>query len=256
MELDRESGEARSIHGYVSLFLDWDWQGAAEAMAEAREMEPNSVMVLADSVLFLALSGDTEQAILHANRATELDPMSPQTLFWKGWARFVAERYEEAIAGFKDSLEIDPDGAYPTLWIGAARGLMGEHAEALVWARRAEDLATDSKNTDFLAVLAATYVMGGQPDEARRILKRVESLENEKQSFPTQRSYIHGWLGEYEEAADLSDIAFDERNPGVIFWGNHPVCDASRAHPRIVQRLKELGFPAIRPMKPWQPIES
>ncbi len=149
MELDPESGEARSIHGYVSLFLDWDWQGAAEAMAEAREMEPNSVLVLADSVLFLALSGDTEQAILHANRATELDPMSPQTLFWKGWARFVAERYEEAIAGFKDSLEIDPDGAYPTLWIGAARGLMGEHAEALVWARRAEDLATDSKKHRF-----------------------------------------------------------------------------------------------------------
>ena len=145
-------------------------------------------------------------------------------------------------------------GASSGIGEAAAVALAEAGAEVTIVARRAEALDPDSRNTDFLAVLGATYVMGNSPDDARRQLSKVEALETEGRSFWPQRSYIHGWLGEYEAAADCADHAFAERNPGLIYWGNHPVCDASRAHPRIVENLKALGFPAIRPMRPWQPV--
>jgi TolB-like protein/Tfp pilus assembly protein PilF len=256
VELDPDSGEARSIHGYVSLFHDWDFETAGRSLEQAREMEPNNVAVLGDSTLFLALTGAAQAAIALSERAAELDPMSATTLFWKGWAQFVAEDYAAAIETFAQSLETDPGFSYPALWTGAAHGLAGRPDQARAWARRAEALEPASRNTDFLAVLGATYVMGNRPDDARRQLSRVESLEQGELSFDTQRAYIHGWLGEYEAAAALAERAFAERNPGVIFWANHPVCDASRAHPAIMTHLEALGFPVVRPMKPWVPREG
>jgi tetratricopeptide (TPR) repeat protein len=219
-------------------------------------MEPNNVSVLGDSIQFLALSGSVEEAIAIADRCAELDPLSAPILFWQGWTRFVAEDYPGAIAGFAESAAVDPAFPYPALWTGAARGLLREPREALSWARRAEALDPDSRNTDFLAVLAATYVMGNRPDDARRQLEKIESQEKDDLSFWPQRSYVHGWLGEYDAAAECADHAFAERNPGVIYWGNHPVCDAARAHPRIVANLEALGFPAIRPTRPWEPVED
>ncbi|MGI9264343.1 MAG: tetratricopeptide repeat protein, partial [Gammaproteobacteria bacterium] len=66
--------------------------------------------------------------------------------------------------------------------------------------------------------------------------------------FPTQQGYLHGWLGEYDKAFEFYEKAFAERNPGVIFLGNHPVCDPPRSDPRIMKMLEAMGFPAIRPM--------
>jgi TolB-like protein/Flp pilus assembly protein TadD len=248
IELDPESGEARSIHGYTKLFLEWDWQTAGDEMKLAREMEPNNVAALCDSVLFLALTGSVDESVRIADRIVELDPISADALFWQGWARFLAERYEEAIEILHTSIAANPALPYPPLWIGAAYGMMGMAGEALTWARKAEALDPESRNTDFLAVLGATYVMGGESDETRRVLQRVGDLQTDDVRFPTQQGYLHGWLGEYDEAVAFYKIAFAERNPGVIFLGNHPVCDKPRSDPRIIKMVEGMGFPAIRPM--------
>jgi TolB-like protein len=250
IELDPESGEARSIHGYTKLFLEWDWKTAGDEMKLAREMEPNNVAALYDSVLFLALTGSVNESEAVADRIAELDPMSADALFWQGWTRFLAERYEEAIEIFMASIEVDPALPYPPLWIGAAYGMMGKAGDALTWARKAEALDPESHNTDFLAVLGATYVMGGHSDDARRLLKRIGNLETDDARFPAQQGYLHGWLGEFDEAVAFYEKAFAERNPGVIFLGNHPVCDQPRSDPRIMKMLEGMGFPAIRPMLP------
>ncbi|KPK60535.1 MAG: hypothetical protein AMJ59_05400 [Gammaproteobacteria bacterium SG8_31] len=256
--LDPESGEARSIHGYVTLLLEWDWQTAIHELKRAREMEPNNISVLNDSILILALTGSADEAAGIADHASELDPMSPMTLFWRGWSRFLLEQYPQAIEIFKASMEADPTLPYGPLWTGAAYGMMGEKGKATEWARHAERLEPESRNTDFLAVLGATYVMGGQPDETRRILRRVESLERDAAKFPTQRGYLHGWLGEYDQAVECYTRSFAERNPGVIFLANHPVCDVPRSDPRIVKMVEGMGFPAIRPMisVPGQPSDN
>jgi len=250
IELDPESGEARSIHGYTKLFLEWDWQTAGDEMQLAREMEPNNVAALCDSVLFLALTGSVDESVRVADRIVELDPISADALFWQGWTRFLAERYEEAIEILHASIAADPALPYSPLWIGASYGMMGKADEAMTWARKAEALDPESRNTDFLAVLGATYVMGGDSDETRRILQRVANLETDDVRFPTQQGYLHGWLGEYDEAVTFYEKSFAERNPGVIFLGNHPVCDKPRSDPRIMKMVEGMGFPAIRPMLP------
>ena len=250
IELDPRSGEARSIHGYTKLFLEWDWETAGNELKLAREMEPNNVAALSDSVLFLALTGSVDDSAQVADRIAELDPMSGDALFWQGWTRFVGERYEEAIGIFRASMEADPAIPYPPLWTGAAHGMMGNAGQALEWARKAEALDPESQNTDFLAVLGCTYLMGGCSDDTQRILKRIGDLETDDVKFPTQQGYLHGWLGEYDEAVEFYKIAFAERNPGVIFLANHPICDAPRSDPRIMKMVEGLGFPAIRPMLP------
>ena len=253
VELDPESGEARSIHGYVTLLLEWDWQTAIEELKRARETEPNNVSVLNDSILILALTGSAEEAARIAERAAELDPMSPMTMFWVGWSRFLLEQYPQAIEIFESSMEADPTLPYGPLWTGAAFGMMGDKDKAVEWARHAEQLEPESRNTDFLAVLGATYLMGGQPDETRRILRRIEELESDDAKFPTQKGFLHGWLGEYDQAVECYSRSFTERNPGVIFLANHPICDVPRSDPRVVRMVEAMGFPAIRPMVPVKP---
>jgi non-specific serine/threonine protein kinase len=249
MELDPESGEARSVQGYVSLALNWDWDAAREALADARSKEPNNVGVLLDSIMVLALSGAVSDAVRLADRAARLDPMNPSTLFWAGWAYFIAERYPHAIDLLTSAHEMDNTLCYPALWIGVAHGMLGHAQEAADFARRAEELDPESRSTDFLCVLGAAYVMGGLEDEARRILKRIESLETQAGDYAAQRSFLHGWLGEYDNALEQARIAIENRSPGLMFWGNHPVCDRARGDARIISLMEEIGFPAIRPLE-------
>jgi hypothetical protein len=143
--------------------------------------------------------------------------------------------------------EIDPELPYPALWLGVSHGMLGDTGNAADFARLADRLYPESISTDFLCVLGAAYIMGDLKDEARRILRRVEALEMQDGVYAAQRSFLHGWLGEYDEAVKQARIAFADRSPGVIFWANHPVCDRARNDPRIVELIESLGFPAIRP---------
>ncbi|MGB5250721.1 MAG: protein kinase [Gammaproteobacteria bacterium] len=250
IRLDPESGDARSIHGYISMVLDWDWPTARRELERAREMEPNNVSVLTDSMFLLAVAGSAEMAIELADRAAELDPMSPTTLLWKGWARFLNEDYQGALDGFRSSLEADPAFAHGALWMGLAYGMMGQQEKAAELASRAEQMNPDPDNGDFHALLGAAYCMGDQAPEARRILACLESCGLDESARAAQTGFIYGWLGEYDKAVKFYSRAFADRSSGVLFLANHPVCDMPRSDPRVMEMIKELGFPVTRPMLP------
>ena len=55
------------------------------------------------------------------------------------------------------------------------------------------------------------------------------------------RNYMRA--GDVDKAVDWAEQAFQQRNPGVPFWGVDPLADVLRDEPRFEAIIRELGFP-------------
>ncbi len=93
----------------IRTWTEWDWNGAEQAWRRALELDPNSANTYAYFAHFLAITGHTDEAIMHSERAIELDPFN--ALFHGLYANvlYFDRRYDEAIAAARTALAMQPD---------------------------------------------------------------------------------------------------------------------------------------------------
>src|SRR5262249_1966617 len=78
VELDDRLGEAHDQLALSLSWLDWDWSGADREFRRAIELNTNSAHM--EYGRLLAQTGRTQEALAEAQRAIEVDPLSPYTL--------------------------------------------------------------------------------------------------------------------------------------------------------------------------------
>ena len=61
---------------WVRTWTDWDWAGAELEWRRALELDPNAANTHAYFAHFLAITGRIDEAVLHSERALELDPFN------------------------------------------------------------------------------------------------------------------------------------------------------------------------------------
>ncbi len=155
-----------------------------------------------------------------------------------------AERYAAAYALFKHCLEIDSDSPEALFELGLFHLYLGDEANGLPRLERAielcpdnpwyketlasyyvneqdveraipvlEDLARrDSSRTDVLTQLVALYSMNGRPEEAVRILDRIELLEGVSPQLRVEKYKLHMELK--HEGAALQELeSLVQENP-------------------------------------------
>ena len=155
----------------------------------------------------------------------------------------LAREYDRVIAQNRISLEIDPRHPFSRRALGIVYALKGMFPEAERELRRVADAVPHVP--DFRADLAYALALAGRREEARRILREVESLPDGPRkrdaAFSIGRAYVA--LGEPASAFAWFDRA-DWRWP---HRGNRydPALDPVRADPRFVrlsQRIdREMG---------------
>lgn len=102
-------------------FLAGDYSTARRDFETALRYDPQNAAVLTFYAALLVRTGDSQPALLYAERAVQQTPDSPDALAVLGYAQFVADHVRDAIESWKKSIALRPDASLRQLLARAQR---------------------------------------------------------------------------------------------------------------------------------------
>ena len=240
LALDGNLPEAHSALGGNKLFYERDWPGAERELKRALELNPNSVDAHTLYGYYLQAMGKAEEACGVLRRAKDL---APQWFVTDGDllnCLIDARRYDEAIAESRRILKLEPDNVYANHVLGAALTEKGELSEAILALRRGIEAREDNYRPKLLSQLGYTYGVGGQREQAFKIIARLKARPNLWAPFHLAKIYTG--LDDHEQAFAWLDRAADQQFAFLYEIKSQPQFDRLRTDPRYAILLRRLNL--------------
>lgn len=183
--------------------------------------------------------GRHEEAVFHAKKAVELDPLDLMTNFRLVQANCYARRYGEAVRAGRTAIELIPDSPYTYFYLALSLAALDSNGEAWEMANLGRKLADGLPlGEGYFGYLAGSL---GHKVEARQVVEGLQARREKDYvpALPIARTYIG--LGETENALRWLDTALAEREPFLGSLMVFPAYDAIRDRPefrRLAHKLK------------------
>ena len=240
LELDGRLPEAHAALAYIRAWYDWDWRDAGKEFELALAGDPNNANLQHRYSRYLSCVGRTEEALIHMQRARELDPLSLIIQANVGVIHYFGRHYDETLRQLQQVATADPEFPVAQWGMGLAREQMGDMDGAIASFDRAAELT--ERGTNVLASLGHAYALSGKPDEARKILKELAARAKQRYVPAYQVALVYAGLGDKDTAFAFLDKAFDERSTLLTYLKMDPRFDSLRGEPRFKAMLRRLNF--------------
>jgi TolB-like protein/DNA-binding winged helix-turn-helix (wHTH) protein/Tfp pilus assembly protein PilF len=229
--------EAHAAIGAVHFLYDWNFPAAESSLKRATELDPASADAHLWYAVFLAQTGQHDQANAEAVRAETLDPLSAAVRASVGWVYFLARRNDKAMEEWQKAIAIEPTvaAAHTGIWMAYL-----QKGSASI--KPAVQLTADDASPLDLAALAGDYAMAGRSTDARRVLDRLHDLSSHRYVCPYEVATAHAVLGDREEALSWLRRGVDSRSICMPDLLMDPRLDTLRNDPRFVTLLSDIGF--------------
>jgi len=140
----------------------------------------------------------------------------------------------------KRTLELDPYFAIAHGHLAMVYDAKGMHAEALSEIKEARRLG-DALWIELVMGIAEAH--SGHMDEARRIMKTLESEALDPSQAIGLTAPLHVALGEKEEALAKLELAIKQHEIELVWMKVEPSLNPLRGDPRFQELLRRIGFP-------------
>jgi serine/threonine protein kinase/Tfp pilus assembly protein PilF len=240
LSLDQEIGEAHTSLAFAYYLYDRDWDSARREFELALEQNSNYATTHHWYSVFLRGMGQMDEALVEAEHARRLDPLSSIIVVNLGDTYFFRSEFENALERYREALELHEYFRPALIGMGYAYSQLGQSEQAIEAAEQAHALADD----DARVGLALAYVRGkaGDVAGARDILSRFVSQQSTAHVFPTLVAAANIAIGEEDRAFELLQAALKQRDADLVYLKVDPRFDSVRADPRFTTLLQEVGF--------------
>jgi TolB-like protein/DNA-binding winged helix-turn-helix (wHTH) protein/Flp pilus assembly protein TadD len=258
VQLDDSSAEAHASNGHILHNYDWDWEGAERELKRAIELNPNYAPAHHWYAHLLMQEGRTQEALTEAERAVQLDPMSP--FINGGMARqyYLARQYDKSIAQCLVALE--KDAAYPPARIQLAlnyeqKGMLVEAVSELEKARAlaanyasgpSRGASTGAPATTDLPIihgmLGYAYARAGRTADAQNEFSLLTTIARHRYVPPSYFAIISLALGKNNDAFVWLNKAYGDHSEQMLYMGVEPIVDPLRGDPRFDALLQKVGL--------------
>jgi TolB-like protein/DNA-binding winged helix-turn-helix (wHTH) protein/Flp pilus assembly protein TadD len=242
IEIEDTLAEAHASLAFIAETYEWDWATAEREYKRALELNPGDSRTHHWYAGYLMYVGRFDEGIAEAERARDLDPLSLPVNNALAGRLLVTGRIDEALEQVRKTLEMDPHFAPAHQTLGWAYLNQQKHEQAIQEFREALQLSgTDS--AELSVDLGFAYAVGGQREEARRILAKLKQ-QHEKGLVPSGSiAILYGALGELNEAFAWLEKAYHERDPELTYL-NVPGrrFEPLRRDPRFRKLLVRMGL--------------
>jgi TolB-like protein/Flp pilus assembly protein TadD len=240
LELDHELAEAHAALAYIRTYYDWDWRDAGKEFELALARDPNNANLRHRYSRYLSSVGRTDEALVHMQRARELDPLSTIIQANVGVIHYFGRQFDMTLRILQQLAVAEPDFPVAHWGMGLAREQMGDMDGALASFQKAAELT--KRGTNVLASMGRAYAASGKPDEARKILQELAARAKERYVPSYQVALVHAGLGDKEKAFESLEKAFEERSTLLTYLKMDPRFDSLRGDPRFRAMLRRLNF--------------
>jgi len=177
----------------------------------------------------------TDEALALIDRAIALDPLNPNTYFWKSYVLAGGRRYEEAIQSTRQMLRLAPGRTKAMASIAHYLTLLGRYDEA------AKAMQQTSEITPIQQVYRANLAIHtGDKAKAERLIAGFRTSDYAQY----QVAQVLAQLGRKDEAIAALEIAWRGRDSGLTSILVDPLLDPLRDNPRFEAIVKRIDFPA------------
>jgi len=238
LELDPRSAMAHEALGYVMLFRDWDWEGAAEQMEKARKYSAGGDGIMLHG--FYNFSGDEETAVGMTQRLVERDPLAPINYQILAFCYMVFQRPDEALAVYDEMREKFEESREDSWeWTSYVLAQKGMPDSSLVIAEREGLDTSDWHLWDWV------YGAAGVADSALRHLDEFEAAYPDYDTSPFV-AMIYAVNGDNDKAFEWFERAYENHNNLLLYMNNFSafgVVDNLLNDPRWDDLTERIGFP-------------
>jgi TolB-like protein/Tfp pilus assembly protein PilF len=238
ISLDPSSAEAHAALSVTLQYLDEFKESVAEA-EKAIQLNPNAAEAYFTLGFTHCTEGRVEQSLSYFRKALELDPLSVQKARAFAIALGIVGKGEEARTMLGKMLRIYPEN--PTVFLCMAESYIFEKDYAKAQEFIDRGLALNPVEPLLLINQGLVYAFTGRPEQARGMLRKLESLQRETPLIYSQ-IFIHTALGEINEAFKALNKA-SETHVWPFTIKTHPLFAELRKDPRFADFCGKMGIP-------------
>jgi eukaryotic-like serine/threonine-protein kinase len=242
--LDPSLAHPHSVLGASYMEYEWDFAAGIAEFKKALELDPNDPMALVWYAQDIAqVGGHPQEAMAAANRAYQLDPLSPSVAFNVGYAQVLAGFPEDAITTCGKIAQDNPSYARSHWCLLRAYWAKGDHAKVVEeWKLYARYLGSPTE-TQFANALAEGFQAGGWKSAMQ---KGIEARLKERKSgyaSPFEIAVFYTELGNKDQAFIWLDTAYREREFQMESLKTNFALGPLRSDPRFADLVKNVGLP-------------
>ena len=240
VEIDNSLAEVHTSLSSIMFWYDWDWRASENQLKRALEINPNNADARIFYAYLLSNTGRHAEALVDAQRARELDPLSLLFNALEGQFLLHGGLPDEALDRLQKTFELDLNFGLAHSFASSVYIEKGMFAEAVAEARRAKELLPGFSHP--VAFLCFALVKSGRQAEARNELERLLKLSKERYVSPYDIALIYNALDERDETFAWLERGFEQRDPRMTFLKVEPKWNNLRNEPRFVSLLKRMNF--------------
>jgi TolB-like protein/tetratricopeptide (TPR) repeat protein/predicted Ser/Thr protein kinase len=224
----------------------WDFSGGEAEFRKAFNLDPSDATAHQWFGQVLAyIGGRAQESIEEANRARELDPLSPIIGVNQGEVYHSDRQFDKAIEIYKKIIADNP--TFGSAHSGLARTYWAQrkYPQAIEEWKTAAQLTGDKNTTDFAAALDAGFRSGGWPGALRRGIEvsLAQRKANNGYVSPYGIAQLYAGLGDKNHSFEWLNTAFQEHDFWLLALPTDPLFDSLRSDPRYAELVRKIGFP-------------
>jgi TolB-like protein/DNA-binding winged helix-turn-helix (wHTH) protein/Flp pilus assembly protein TadD len=233
-------GETQIAVGSLNWSLEWDWRAAEAAFRLAIRLDPSNAAAHRALGHALSQSGQHTEAESAMRRTRELEPLEPVSYALSAQVAFQARQYPAAVEHARRAILIDSQFWIGYMQLGQAYEQMGQPDLAL--AALTDAARFSGRNSKVTSLRGYLLAKTGRFNEAREVLRQLESDSRERYVPPVAIALVHAGLGEREAVMEWLAKAYDARDVHLIYLPVDPKWDPYKADPRFQALLARCGF--------------
>lgn len=243
LALDPTLARPHAVLGVNEMEYDWDFAGGEAEFKKAFEIDPDDATAHQWYSEQLAQRGFAQQAMAEANRAHQLDPLSPIISWAVGYAYFMAREYDQTVAICSKLAAENPTFAAAHSCLADAYWAKSMYPQVIAESKAYSQLTGNPWDTKWTDALEQGFHSGGWKGALTNGIE-VRKAQRQAGYFPaTSIAAYYAVLGDKDRAFQWLDIARQAREPSLrglktsSFW-----MDPLRNDPRFAELARKVGL--------------
>lgn len=243
-QLDPSSGLAHCEQGIVSLFYKWNWTAVERETERCLALSPNEAEAHFSHAIYLRTMRRFNEALREAQRAEEVDPLTPERKAMIGSVYYFGRQFDAAADQYRQMTQSDPDSPEPHIRLFDIYSRTRKESDAI--SELQKGLALQGAD-DLAAALPAKYESSGF-EATRQFAVREQIkllLEASKHGYiaPTALAANYSLLNEKQQAFEWLEKAFAEHSPDLVDLNLDPDYDNLKSDKRFADLVQRIGLP-------------
>ena len=232
--LDPDLAEGYGVRGKLRSVFKRDWAGGQADLAHALALDPGNATTLASQADLIASLGRLREAIAPQRRATELDPLNPDSWSWLGFMYRLNGEFALAREAMNRLLEIAPESAHGDCGLANLSLLEGKLADALTSYGQCR-----LEVSSLMGVAIVHHDLG----RSRESQEALDTLIARHPTAAVQIAQVYARRGERDRAFDWLERAYERHDESLRFLKHSALLRSLRGDPRFTVLLRKMNLP-------------